>query len=72
MQKERSRIMNLYKRVKMGSCIKLVNATTHVLLFENEIVHYSSVPHTTAVIGQNDPNSALQLYGKETYSYAYS
>jgi len=60
--------MNLYKRIKMGSRIKLVNATTHVLLFENDIVCHSFVPHTTAVIGQNDPNSTLQLYGKETYS----
>lgn len=50
LQKERSRIMSLYKQRRKGSRAKLQNATTHVLLFENEVTRFSSMA-TRATVG---------------------
>lgn len=71
LKKERSRIMNLHKRLKGGSRTKLENATTHVLLFENEITRYSSKVTTRVTVVNATATSSnsmeLKINGKGTY-----
>lgn len=69
--KERSRITKRYSKLRKGSRIKLYNATTHVILFQNEIIEMGSIPTDAAAI-QSDPVTTIQFHGKETmnmYNY---
>ena len=60
LQRERSRIMNRYKRLRKGSRLKFVNAATHVFLFQHETTS------TVVVASQgNNCNNGLQLHGME-------
>ena len=68
LQKVRSRVMNQYKALRNGSCTKFKDATTDVLLFENET--YEATPSSTmlhssaAAICQNSLSTGLQFHGK--------
>ena len=68
LQKVRSRVMNRYKALRKGSRTKFKDATTHVLLFENET--YEATPSSTmlhssaAAICQNSLSTGLQFHGK--------
>ena len=61
LHKERLRITKRYKGLRNGSRIKLYNATTHVILFQNEITHLAP---TAAAAIQSDQVAAIQLHGK--------
>ena len=68
LQKVRSRVMNRYKRLRKGSCIKFNDAKTHVILFENgsyETTPSSTVLHSSAAaVCQNNLSTGLQFHGK--------
>ena len=48
LHKERLRIMKRYKKLRYGSRTKFYNATTHVMLFQNEITGQASMPTSAA------------------------
>ena len=60
LQKETSRITNLFKKHKKGKPLrKLEKGSTHVMVFENEMVHLPQNASSTTAI-------ALELHGKDT------
>ena len=61
LHKERLRITKCYKGLRNGSHIKLYNATTHIILFQNEITRLAP---TAAAAIQNDQVAAIQLHSK--------
>ena len=65
LHKERLRITKRYKELRKGSRMKFYNATTHVILFQNEITGLASMP-TAAAATLSNPIVAIQLHGKET------